>query len=76
MAAPNVSHQENGSSEFLVNTEANDIAAAIAASLDTPQGIPGTHVQGSSWWSPKTDEEWATYFRQVSAEEEAANLSM
>lgn len=51
--------------------EAEDIAVAIAASLDTPQGVPLTHIQQSTWWSPKTDEGWSTYLRQKSAEQEA-----
>lgn len=72
MAARNGSREEKG--EFELKDEAGDIAVAIAASLDTPQGVPQTHIQRSSWWSPKNDEEWSSYFRQMSAEEEAAKL--
>ena len=73
MAALNVSHDDRESG---VKDEDEDIAVAIAASLDTPQGVPCSHIQRSSWWSPKTDEDWSTYFRQRSAEEEAAKYSM
>ncbi|KAL8828717.1 MAG: hypothetical protein Q9191_002425 [Dirinaria sp. TL-2023a] len=69
MAARNIPQENTG--EFGVKDEAEDIAVAIAASLDTPQGVPRTHIQGSTWWSPKTDEEWSTYFRQKSAEQVA-----
>lgn len=74
MAARNIPRENTG--EFGVKDEAEDIAVAIAASLDTPQGVPRTHIQQSTWWSPKTDEEWSTYFRQKSAEQEAEKFSM
>ena len=77
MAAPNQLPDEvQANSDFLTQTEEDDVAIAIAASLETPQGVPRTHVQrlGSEWW-PKTNEDWATYNRQKSAMTEAERYS-
>lgn len=54
--------------EDLTPNEEVDIATAIAASLDTPQGVASAFAQRSgSEWVPKTIEDWEVYNRQISA---------
>ena len=71
------SAESNTSSDFLKQIEEDDdLAVAIAASLQIPQGIPRTHVQRSSPdWLPKTCENWNTYNRQKVALNEAETWS-
>ena len=77
--SPRASSSAEGdtSSDFLKQIEEDDdVAVAIAASLQTPQGIPRTHVQRSSLdWLPETCEDWETYNRQKVAMNEAETWS-
>ena len=64
-------------SDFLRNIEEDDdITTAVAASLETPQGVPHERVQRPDMgWSPKTSEDWMTYNRQKAAIDEAEQNS-
>ena len=55
------------------DSEARDIASAIAASLDTAQVGPG-HVYNAGNWEPMTSEQHNTHRRQMEALEEAEKL--
>ena len=55
------------------DSEARDIASAIAASLDTAQVGPG-HVYNAGNWEPMTSEQHKTQRRQIEALKDAENL--